>query len=146
MRSLNEDWVATMSRERTVWIVEDEAASATLAADLCEANGVAASLFRLPLPFLTALRTTSPPTLVILDWRLEHDLTAGLFLATRHRYPRLPVIYWTGSTVSALPSMISDDGWTVIVEKASGTTSFEEALAWALVVPVSEEPEGVAVS
>ena len=95
---------------------------------------------------MTALRTTSPPTLVILDWRLEHDLTAGLFLATRHRYPRLPVIYWTGSTVSALPSMISDDGWTVIVEKASGTTSFEEALAWALVVPVSEEPEGVAVS
>ena len=36
------------------------------------------------------------PVAVILDWRLEHELSAALFLATRHRYPRMPVIYWTG--------------------------------------------------
>ncbi|MGQ0609368.1 MAG: hypothetical protein ACT4OQ_13035 [Chloroflexota bacterium] len=129
-----------MSRDRQVWIVEDEPAAATLAADLCESKGAAASLFRFPLPFLSALRMSAPPTAVILDWRLENELTAALFLATRHRYPRMPVIYWTGSVASALPSMISDDRWTMIVDKAAGTVAFEEALAWALSPPVSAEP------
>ena len=44
-------------------------------------------MFRAPLPFLAALREWSPPTAVVLDWRLEHELSAALFLATRHRYP-----------------------------------------------------------
>jgi hypothetical protein len=135
-----------VSRKRQVWIVEDEPAAAALAADLCQANGVAPSLFRLPLPFLTALRTSAAPTAVILDWRLEHELSAALFLATRHRYPRMPVIYWTGSVVSALPSMISDDRWTTIVDKASGTAAFEAALAWALTPPLTAEPGDAAVS
>ena len=138
--------LAMMKHERRVWIVEDEPAAATLAADLCHANGAVASLFRLPLPFLMALRTSAPPAAVILDWRLEHELSAGLFLATRHRYPQMPVIYWTGSVASTLPSMISDDRWTVIVDKASGAAAFEDALGWALAPRGSAEPGDTAAS
>jgi two-component system cell cycle sensor histidine kinase/response regulator CckA len=131
--------------ERRVWIVEDEPAAAMLAADICEASGAATSIFRRPLTYLTALRTSGPPTAVVLDWRLERELSAALFLATRHHHPRLPVIYWTGSTLGALPAMIFEDRWVVIVDKAAGTKSFEEALAWALATTDAEEPEDSAV-
>jgi DNA-binding NtrC family response regulator len=118
-------------RDRHVWIVEDEPASATLAAELCEGWGAVVSVFRAPLPFLAALRGRPHPTAVVLDWRLEHELSAALFLATRHRYPRLPVIYWTGHAFGTLPSMITDDEHTMIVDKAEGTEPFEQALDWA---------------
>lgn len=118
--------------ERRAWIVEDEPAAATLAAELCEAKGAVPSVFRLPLAFLTAMRTGPPPAVVILDWRLENELSAALFMATRHRYPRLPIIYWTGSRTETLPSMIQDDRHTIVVAKAAGSSPFEDALAWAL--------------
>jgi CheY-like chemotaxis protein len=117
--------------ERRVWIVEDEPAVATLAADLCVARGASPSVFSLPLSFLTALRTSPPPAVLILDWRLENELSSGLFMATRHRYPRLPIIYWTGSRTESLPSMIRADPYTLVVAKASGASSFERALGWA---------------
>jgi CheY-like chemotaxis protein len=123
--------VGTPDRPRHVWIVEDEPASATLAAELCEGWGAQVSVFRAPLPFLAALRDQSQPTAVVLDWRLERELSAGLFLATRHRYPSLPVIYWTGHAAEALPSMITDDALTTVVDKAEGTGPFERALDWA---------------
>ena len=119
------------NREHQVWIVEDEPASATLAAELCEGWGAQVSVFRAPLPFLASLRDRSQPTAVVLDWRLEHELSAALFLATRHRYPTLPVIYWTGHTAAALPSMITEDARTTVVDKAGGTEPFERALDWA---------------
>ena len=130
-----------MHGERRIWIVEDEPAAAMLASELCEAQGAAASVFRRPATFLAALRSSAPPSAVVLDWRLEHELSAPIFLATRHRHPRLPVIYWTGSTLGALPSMISDDRWARIVDKATGTASFEEALAWALAQADAREQE-----
>ena len=114
------------------WIVEDEQAAASLAADMCEANGAVASVFRLPLAFLSALRAGPAPAVVILDWRLDNELSAALFLATRHQYPHLPIIFWTGSGTDALPSMIRDNGFTRVVDKAAGNSPFEEALAWAL--------------
>ena len=117
---------------RRVWIVEDEPAAALLAADLCEANGAAASVFRLPLAFLSAMRAGPAPAVVILDWRLENELSAALFMATRHQYPHLPIIFWTGSGTEALPSMIHDNGFTRVVDKAGGTLPLEEALVWAL--------------
>ena len=129
---MNEQAAVDGGWERHAWIVEDEPAAASLAADLCEANGAAPSVFRLPLPYLTALGSAPPPAVVVLDWRLERELSAALFLATRHKHPRLPVIYWTGSVVGSLPSMIQDDRYTVIVDKAAGTSPFEDALAWAL--------------
>jgi DNA-binding NtrC family response regulator len=126
---------------RHVWIVEDEPASATLAAEMCESWGAQVSVFRAPLPFLSALRDRTQPTAVVLDWRLEHELSAALFLATRHRYPRLPVIYWTGHAAGALPSMITDDAMTVVVDMAEGTEPFERALDWAS-GSESEKPAG----
>jgi len=131
----------TMMNERRVWIVEDEPAAALLAAELCEARGASASVFRQPATFLSALRTSGPPTAVVLDWRLERELSAALFLATRHRHPRLPVIYWTGSTLGALPAMVFEDRWVVVVDKAAGTEPFEAALAWALAPTDVVEPE-----
>ena len=136
--------MSSETRQREIWIVEDEPAAALLAADLCEANGIVATIFRVPLPFLTALRTLPPPDIVILDWRLERELSAALFLATRHRYPSMPVIYWTGSASSSLPSMICDDGWTRIVDKAAGTASFDDAITWALGQLATDEPRGSA--
>ena len=126
------DGVATRpGLQPRVWIVEDEPAAAELAAELCETWGAEASVFRAPLPYLAALREALPPMAVVLDWRLEHELSAALFLATRHRYPQLPVIYWTGSAASALPSMIVDDALTTLVAKADGAEPFERALEWA---------------
>jgi DNA-binding NtrC family response regulator len=117
-----------------VWIVEDEPAAAQLAAELCAGAGVEASLFSGPVPYLDALRNGSAPLAVVLDWRLERELSAALFLATRHRHPELPVIYWTGSVSTALPAMIREDAHTVVVDKAEGAVPFERAVAWALEV------------
>ena len=115
-----------------IWVVEDEPAAAELAADLCTAAGTSPSIFRSALPLLRAFRETDPPAAVVLDWRLEHELSAALFMATRHRFPDLPVIYWTGSEASSLPAMIREDPATVIVDKAGGTVAFDDALRWAL--------------
>ena len=130
-RGVTERPETTGGRERRVWIVEDEPAAAELAAELCEGWGADALVFRAPLPFLDALRARDRPTAVVLDWRLERELSAALFLATRHRYPRLPVIYWTGHASGELPSMIVDDAHTRVVDKAGGTEPFERALDWA---------------
>jgi FixJ family two-component response regulator len=116
---------------RRVWIVDDEPAAATLAAELCETNGAQATIFRAPLPFLGALREADPPDAVILDWRLERELSAALFLATRHRYPGMPVIYWTGSPVAVLPGLVRTDERVNVVDKAAGAVAFEQALDWA---------------
>lgn len=127
----------------TVWIVEDEPAAAELAADLCLAGGARPELFRSALPFLRAFRDGGLPQAIVLDWRLERELSAALFLATRHRFPQLPVIYWTGSPESALPAAVRDDPCTRIVDKAAGTAAFDMALAWALheqPAPQHEEP------
>jgi DNA-binding NtrC family response regulator len=117
---------------RPIWIVEDEPAAARLAADMCAARGAEASVFHAPLPYLTALRSIDPPAAVVLDWRLENELSAALYLATRHRYPRLPVIYWTGSVTSKLPDMVRGDAMTVVVDKADGSVPLDRALSWAL--------------
>ena len=124
-------------RIRRVWIVEDEPSAAALAADMCVACGAEPSVFHAPLPFLSALRGTGTPDAVILDWRLEHDLSAALFLATRHRYPEMPVVYWTGSAADALPAMIRGDAHTVVVDKAAGSSAFESAVLRALEVTAS---------
>ena len=117
---------------RPVWIVEDEPAAAALASELCTGHDALPSVFRDALPFLAALRSGVEPAAVVLDWRLEHELSAALFLATRHRYPILRVVYWTGSPVASLPGMIRGDQHTRIVDKAAGTQAFEDAIDWAL--------------
>jgi DNA-binding NtrC family response regulator len=119
----------------SVWIVEDEPAAAELAADLCIACGARPELFRSALPFLRAFRDGGLPQAVVLDWRLERELSAALFLATRHRFPMLPVVFWTGSPGTTLPAAVREDPCTRIVDKAAGTEAFDAALSWALHAP-----------
>jgi len=129
---VSEPLIAELHLHPGVWIVEDEPAAAALAVDMCSSAGLQPTVFSAPLPFLAALRDEAGPRAVILDWRLERELSAALFMATRHRHPRLPVIYWTGSLSSALPAMIRDDALTVVVEKGDGAGPFERAIAWAI--------------
>lgn len=117
--------------QRQAWIVDDEPAAASLAAELCAAKGAQASVYGLPLPFLNDLRSSPPPDVIVLDWRLENELSAALFMAVRHRYPRMPVIFWTGSRADALPDMVQADRLCVVVDKSSGAATFEDALSWA---------------
>jgi hypothetical protein len=98
-------------------------------------------VFRTPLPYLVALRSSPAPHAVVLDWRLERELSAALFLATRHRCPALPVVYWTGTT-DALPDTVREDRSTRIVDKADGAAAFERAVTWALAI----EPDAESVT
>lgn len=115
-----------------IWIVEDEPDAALLAVDLCDALGLDASVFPGSTPYLAALRATHAPAAIVLDWRLENELSAALYLATRHRYPGLPVIFWTGSEFARLPAMVRADAMTIVIDKADGAVPFERALGWAL--------------
>jgi FixJ family two-component response regulator len=123
---------------RVVAVVEDEPAAAELAAALCDGVGADAELYASPLPFLRSIQERDAPSAMVLDWRLEQELSAALFMAIRHRFPELPVVYWTGADPVDLPSMIRDDPLTRIVEKAGGADAFERALRWAL----KEETDG----
>ena len=114
-----------------VVVVEDDPTVAALAADLCRGMGADAVLFASPAPFLKALGG-DPPRAVVLDWRLEREVSSAGFMAIRHRYPELPVVCWTASPSESLPVMIHDDPMTRIVDKASGMGAFEHALSWAL--------------
>jgi CheY-like chemotaxis protein len=125
-----------------VWIVEDEMAAATLAADLCALNDAPAEIYRDGQLFLDALRSQPRPSVLVLDWRLERGLSAPLFMAARHREPSLPVVFWTGSAASALPEMIHADARARIVDKADGTQAFERALRWALDLAGVPRPAG----
>lgn len=117
-------------RARPVWIVEDEPTVGRLAAEVCEGVGAVPTIFRAPLSYLLALRGSSMPSAVILDWRLENELSSGLFLATRHRYGGMPVIYWTNSP-EGLPAVIRNDHLTLIADKQGGVEALERALSWA---------------
>lgn len=129
-------------RQHPVWIVEDEPNVGQLAAEICEAVGAAPTLFRAPLAYLLALRGSSMPSAVILDWRLANELSSGLFLATRHRFRGMPVIYWTNSP-EALPAVIREDELTLVVDKQGGVEPLEQALGWAFgqTAPVRAQPE-----
>jgi len=114
-----------------VGVVEDDPNVAALAADLCRGMGANAVLFASPTPFLRAF-SDGAPRAVVLDWRLEREVSAAAFMAIRHRYPLLPVVCWTASPRESLPVMIHHDPMTRIVDKASGMAAFEHALSWAL--------------
>jgi DNA-binding NtrC family response regulator len=117
-------------QQRPVWIVEDEPNVGQLAAEICESVGAMPTLFRAPLAYLLALRGSSMPEAVILDWRLATELSSGIFLATRHRYQGMPVIYWTNSP-EGLPAVILQDDLTLVVDKQGGVEPLEQALGWA---------------
>jgi DNA-binding NtrC family response regulator len=117
-------------RRHPVWIVEDEPDAGKVAAEICESSGASPTIFHAPLAFLLALRGSSVPSAVILDWRLTNELSSGLFLATRHRYRGMPVIYWTNSP-EGLPAVVREDELARVVDKAAGVEPLEQALSWA---------------
>jgi CheY-like chemotaxis protein len=114
-----------------VGVVEDDPSVAALASDLCRGMGASPLLFASPTPFLQAFSDDAPRA-VVLDWRLEREVSAAAFMAIRHRYPELPVVCWTASPRESLPAMVHHDPMTRIVDKASGMAAFEHALTWAL--------------
>jgi CheY-like chemotaxis protein len=116
-----------------IWIVDDEPAAAALACEMCELAGLQATAFSSAGSYLGALRGPGTPSVVVLDWRLEHELSAALFMATRQRYPTLPIVFWTGSEIGSLPRMVHHDPHVRVLAKARGSSEFEAALDWALV-------------
>jgi CheY-like chemotaxis protein len=115
-----------------IWVVDDEPAAAALACDMCELAGLQATAFSSAGSYLGALRGQTTPSAVVLDWRLEHELSAALFMATRQRYPTLPIVFWTGSEIGSLPRMVHHDPHVRVLDKAGGSSEFEAALSWAL--------------
>lgn len=116
----------------SVWIVDDEPEAAQLAVELAGLAGAQARAFRDHEGYLAALQADPSPLAVVLDWRLERELASAVYLATRHRLPRLPVIFWTASREAELPVAMRSDPATRIVRKTDGIVVLEEALQWAL--------------
>jgi CheY-like chemotaxis protein len=126
-------WAGARPEQRAghVWVVDDEPAAAAVACEMCDSAGLQPTAFRDAVSYLGALRGPTAPGAVILDWRLEHELSAALFMATRQRYPTLPIIFWTGSELGSLPLMVHHDPNVRVLAKSGGSTEFDAALAWA---------------
>jgi FixJ family two-component response regulator len=126
-------WAGARPEQRAghVWVVDDEPAAAALACEMCDIAGLQPTAFRDPVSYLGALRGPTAPGAVVLDWRLEHELSAALFMATRQRYPTLPIIFWTGSEPGSLPRMVHHDPNVRVLAKSSGSAEFDAALSWA---------------
>jgi hypothetical protein len=71
------------------------------------------------------------PRLLILDWRFERELGAAVFMTVRHRFGDLPIVCWTATPASDLPTMVVDDPRVRIVPKSDGIDAFEAAVRWA---------------
>jgi FixJ family two-component response regulator len=114
-----------------VAVLEDDPAVAELAVELCDRMGLAAATFRSPAGFMGEVSRLDPRFL-ILDWRLERELGAAVFMAVRHRFGDLPVVCWTSTAITDLPAMLVRDPFVRIVQKARGVVAFEAAVRWAV--------------
>jgi CheY-like chemotaxis protein len=123
--------LSDVAERPTIGVVEDDPTVAALASDLCRDLGATAALFASPTPFLRAFDDGAPRA-VVLDWRLEREVSAAAFMAIRHRFPQVPVVCWTAAPADTLPTMIHADPMTRMVDKAAGMAAFEAALLWAL--------------
>jgi FixJ family two-component response regulator len=116
-----------------VAVLEDDPHLAELAVDLCARVGLSAATYSSPGAFLGEM-TVAPPRLLILDWRFERELGAGVFLTVRHRFGYLPIVCWTATPAQDLPAMVVDDHHVRIVPKSHGIDAFEAAVRWAATV------------
>ncbi|MGH2455709.1 MAG: response regulator [Candidatus Limnocylindria bacterium] len=114
-----------------VVVVEDDAALASIAEEVCEALGYGASAYAAPAAFLRDFAASAPDA-VVLDWRLEREVGSAVFMAIRHRFPRIPVVCWTAMPLDGLPAMVRQDPLTRFVAKGSDVVHLEEALRWAV--------------
>lgn len=113
-----------------VAVIEDRPELAELAAELCERLGLVPTTYPTPARFLAELGER-PPRLIVLDWRLEREVGAAVFLAVRHRFEEVPIVCWTAAAPEELPDMLAGDARTRLVRKASGLAAFEDAVRWA---------------
>jgi len=125
-----------------VVIVEDDGAVADLGSELCDLAGARATTFPAALSLMRAMNDGLTPRVVVLDWRLEREVSAGLFLALRHRHPDLPVLLWTGAGAHQLPEMILRDPLTRVVTKGAGGDPFVAGIGWALQCSAADELAG----
>ena len=124
-----------------VAVLEDQEHAALLAIEACDGLGLTAATFSSPATFLSHF-TNMEPRIVVLDWRLEQNVGAGVFMALRHRFGLLPIVCWTAMPPSSLPDIVTSDGRTMVVQKTSGIDALESALRWAsdLASVTSREP------
>lgn len=110
-----------------VAVLEDDPQMAAVVVEVCRVMGLRAAVFRTAAAY-QAVFHDSAPRLVILDWRLEREVTAAVFLVMRHRWPGLPIVFWTASTERDLPAMVTSDRRTRVVPKTSGVGALEAAI------------------
>jgi DNA-binding NtrC family response regulator len=113
-----------------VAVLEDEPQLAELAVELCGRVGLTAETYSSPTAFLGEVSLVAP-RLLILDWRFERELGAAVFMTVRHRFGALPIVCWTGTPASDLPTMVVDDPRVRVVPKSDGIDAFEAAVRWA---------------
>jgi FixJ family two-component response regulator len=118
-----------------VVVLEDDPQLAALAVEICEGIGLRTVSFAAPAPFLDSYRMLDAPRVVVLDWRLERELGAAVFMALRHRFGDVPIVCWTGMAAELLPAMVTADTRTRVVAKAEGVGPFQDAVSWALENP-----------
>lgn len=120
-----------------VVVLEDDPSLAELAVELCDRQGLSSATYASPAGFLGEASHT-PPRLLILDWRFERELGAGVFMAVRHRFGDVPIVCWTATPTSDLPAMLIRDPRVRIVQKSRGVAAFENAVRWAAQDPATD--------
>ena len=120
-----------------VVVLEDDPSLAELAVELCDRQGLSAATYTSPAGFLGEA-SRIPPRLLILDWRFERELGAGVFLAVRHRFGDVPIVCWTATPISDLPAMLIRDPRVRIVQKSRGVDAFENSVQWAAQDPATD--------
>jgi DNA-binding NtrC family response regulator len=122
-----------------VAVLEDDPSLAQLAVELCDRQGLSAATYASPASFLGEVSHT-PPRLLILDWRFERELGSAVFMSVRHRFGDVPIVCWTATPISDLPSMLIRDPRVRIVQKDRGVDAFDAALRWAANQPADGLP------
>jgi CheY-like chemotaxis protein len=123
-----------------VAVLEDERELADLAVEVCRQLGLSAGVFGTPAAYNVAFGQRRP-RLVILDWRLDREVAAAVYMALRHRFGDLQIVLWTATGEGELPGMLGADPHTRVVRKSSGLVSLETALRDA--IAAAPESDGV---
>jgi len=123
-----------------VAVIEDEREPGELALEVCQRMGLSARQYRTSAAFQAAFAERRPD-LVILDWRLEREVAAAVYLALRHRFEALPIVLWTGTGEHDLPRMVARDPHTSVVPKPSGLEALEAAIRGAFAPAAVAEEE-----
>ncbi len=123
-----------------VAVLEDERELADLAVEVCRQLGLSAAVFETSAAYNGAFGGRRP-SLVILDWRLEHEVAAAVYMALRHRFDDLRIVLWTATGERELPGMLDADPHTRVVRKSSGLEALEGAIREAIAVGTGSDDD-----